>query len=243
MISFFKKVLKKIFRLSGYELSPVNNYESSLSPVRYDWLKNKNIKTIIDVGACDGDFIRKFKPIFSESEIFSFEPNPEAFRKLSDYFFHDKKIKTFNIALSNIKSEIDFYVSENAGSSSMLEMGETHKINLPYSATNKKIRVKCDLLDNIFSSVELIPPVMLKLDVQGAEKLVLEGAIKTLERVDIIYTEINFQELYKNSVLATELFSYLTQFNFKLIGIENLHQSLIDGSFMHADAIFIKDTI
>lgn len=236
-----KKFIRKLIRLTGFTISPYNSYEASLNEVKYNWLKEKNIKTIIDVGACDGDFIRKFRPIFPEATIYSFEPNPEAFTKLNILFKTDKKLKTFNLALSNTKGEIDFFVSENAGSSSLLVMDELHKINIPHSAMNHLIKVNCDLMDNVFSSIELEKNVLLKLDVQGAEKLVIEGAIKTLSKVDIIYTEINFQELYKNSILVNDLINLLNKHNFRLVGIENIHQSIIDGSFMHGDAVFIKE--
>ncbi len=240
MIHILKKSIKKIALKFGYDFIPFNQYEESLSQVNYNWLKRKNVKTIIDVGACDGDFIRKFRPVFPNAMIYSFEPNPESFQKLNERLAHDKNFKSFNLALSNKKDEIDFFISSNAGSSSMLAMEELHKENFPNSKNIIPIKVKSSKLDEVLSTELLHSPVFIKLDVQGAEKLVLEGAVKTLRLVDIIYCEINFQELYQGSVLANELIDLLKNYNFNLAGIENMHQSLIDGSYLHGDAIFIK---
>ncbi len=241
MLHLIKRITKKIIRQTGYSLSKIDKYQYSLEKVKYNWLKKKNIKTIIDVGACDGDFIRKFRPVFPDAMIYSIEPNPESFEKLNAFYKNDPKIKPFNIALSNFKSDVDFFVSESAGSSSLLEMEEIHKINFPLSAKNERIKVKCDLLDNIFSNIILESNVLMKLDVQGAEKLVLEGSIKTLKSVDVILCEVNFQELYKHAVLATDLIQFLKINNFIFFGIENMHQSLIDGTYTHGDAFFIKE--
>lgn len=236
-----KNSLKKIIRLSGKTLSPINNYQESLEMVRYDWLKNKNIKTILDIGANDGGFIRRYRSVFPDAMIYAFEAMPEPFKRLNEKLNSDKKLKTFNIALSNYKGEVDFFVSSNEGSSSLLQMEYVHKINFPTSAKNHLIKVNCDLLDNLLPELKIESTVMMKLDVQGAERLVLEGSVKTLEMVDVIYSEVNFVELYKNAVLVTDLIVLLKKYNFNLVGIENTFQSLIDGSFTHGDAIFIKE--
>ncbi len=173
--------------------------------------------------------------------IYAFEAMPEPFKRLNEKLSSDKKLKTFNVALSNYKGDVDFYVSSNEGSSSLLQMEEVHKINFPTSAKNHLIKVKCDLLDNYLTELKIESAVMMKLDVQGAERLVLEGSVKTLEIVDVIYSEVNFVELYKDAVLVTDLIVLLKKYNFNFAGIENTFQSLIDGSFTHGDAIFVKD--
>ena len=48
MIQSIKNSIKKIIRLSGKTFQPINSYQESLELVKYDWLKNKNIKTIFD---------------------------------------------------------------------------------------------------------------------------------------------------------------------------------------------------
>ncbi|MEI7801606.1 MAG: FkbM family methyltransferase [Bacteroidota bacterium] len=236
-----KQLLKKLVRLSGKTLVPINTYQESLELVKYNWLKNKNIKTIIDVGANDGGFIRRFRSVFPEAMIYAYEAMPDPYKRLNIKLQADKRLKTYNVALSNYKGEVDFYVSSNEGSSSLLQMEEIHKINFPGSAKNTQIKVKCDLLDNFLTEINFESNVLMKLDVQGAERLVLEGATKTIELIDVIYCEVNFQELYKDAVLITDLILLLKKYNFNLAGIENIYQSVIDGSFTHGDAIFIKE--
>jgi len=57
----------------------------------------------------------------------------------------------------------------------------------------------------------------LMMDVQGAEKLVLDGFIENIKYIDYIYTEVNFDEMYKDCVLFDTLNECLNTYEFKLI--------------------------
>ena len=183
-------------------------------------------------------FAKKIRSIFPKAWIYSFEPLIESFEKLNKKFENDKRFFSFNIALTNNKGKMVFYENEHTGCSSLLEMGDLHKIAYPDSINMKKIVVPCDMLDNVYDRLEINGHILLKIDVQGAEKNVLEGAEKFLSNVEIIFCEINFNELYKGNVLFNELSQYLYDKGFKIEGVENVSQSLIDGSFLQADVYF-----
>ena len=74
-----------------------------------------------------------------------------------------------------------------------------------------------DVLD-----VSILPrPILLKLDVQGAELDVLKGAENLLLFVDAIYCETSFVQLYESQPLANEIASYLIERGFVLSGVFN----------------------
>jgi hypothetical protein len=82
---------------------------------------------------------------------------------------------------------------------------------------------------------------LLKLDVQGAEWMVLEGAQDILKRVKLIFMEVSFNTLYENSLLFSDTVIRMNQLGFNVKGIENISQSLIDGTFLQADVYFVRN--
>jgi hypothetical protein len=80
----------------------------------------------------------------------------------------------------------------------------------------------------------------MKLDVQGAEKIVLDGAVNTLKYVKYVFCEINFVETYKGCVLFSDLNKILESQGFVMAGVENVSQSPVSGMFLQADAFYIK---
>ena len=68
----------------------------------------------------------------------------------------------------------------------------------------------------------------------------LEGAKKTLTRVKLIFVEMSFVELYEGQWLFNDLYQFLIQNNFELIGGENISQNAKNGSHLQMDAFFIN---
>ena len=59
---------------------------------------------------------------------------------------------------------------------------------------------------------------LLKLDLQGAERLVLSGGAEVLDQVRVIYTEVFFERLYLGAWLFWEVNEFLSARGFKLCG-------------------------
>lgn len=238
-----KSLIKKWLRKKGWIVLPVNTYHESLLPVKDNWLKKMNFTSIVDVGASDGGFARKARAMFSDTPIFSFEPIKESYDRLNECFKNDKKFASYNIACSNQKGQAEFYISSNTGSSSLLEMSSLHKEAYPDSSKLFKTTVLTEKIDNILCEKETGNNVYLKMDVQGSEMFVLEGASVLLNSVSLILGEISFVTLYDCQPLVNELISYLKERGFIIAGIENVSQSLVNGSFLQADMFFIRETV
>lgn len=238
-----KKTILKLLRKTGRTIKPINTYEEQLNPIKNLWLKNKNIKTVFDIGASDGGFAREIRELLPAAKIYSFEALPEVYEKLESNFSDDTLFQSYNIALSNYNGQTSFFRCESSGSSSILEMDELHKTAYPGTKNNEKINIKCSTLDDFIVKENIIidKNVLIKIDVQGAEKLVLEGAENLLTKTELIFSEVNFNSVYKENVLFNDLASFLKVKGFKIEGIKNVSQSLVDGTFLQADAFFSKD--
>lgn len=231
----------KILHRFGLVIKDRDVYEEELAVSKDLWLKQLNIESVIDVGASTGGYASKARKIFPNAKIASFEPLPNSFNKLSERFKDDVNHRAYNFVLSDKHGELAFNQSSNSGSSSMLEMSNTHAEAYPHTANNTTIKVQADTLDAVFSSLHLSGNILLKLDVQGAEELVLKGAVESLKEVKLIFIETSFVELYKGQWLFNDLYQFLLSHNFKLVGVENVSQNVKDGTFLQMDAYFIKN--
>jgi hypothetical protein len=91
-------------------------------------------------------------------------------------------------------------------------------------------------LETILCREDIDQPALLKIDVQGFEKDVLEGCKTLLPCFSHIYVECSFVELYAGQALAHEVISFLDGFGFVLSGIYNLYYDkkgvAIQGDFL-----------
>lgn len=238
-----KRIIKNILRYYGKEVVPYNDYEKRFEPVKFNWLKSFNIQTIIDVGASDGGYAKKIRAIFPQAKIYSFEAILESYQHLSKKFSNDPNFKAFNICLNNYNGNCDFFINEYKGSSSLFHMSKLHKDAYPFTQKYYAINTECKRLDTFIeeNALNFEDNILLKLDVQGAEWNVLEGAEKILQRVKVVFMEVSFNKLYDNSILFTETIIRMKQLGFKVAGIENISQSIIDGTFLQADVYFLRE--
>jgi FkbM family methyltransferase len=203
-----KRLFDSLFFRLGYHLQPLRERRA---PERLTgaWLRSKNIQTIIDAGGGGGDFAKRIRKLLPDAKIISFETHEPSFKKLKDNMRSDKNFEAHFIALNNYNGTATFRISSYDGSSSLLPMADLHKDAYPITKSITEVQVDCKRLDDLLDANALKKNILFKLDVQGAEKLVMEGAEQVLQQTKIVFCEINFQELYEGCVLATDLIDYL----------------------------------
>lgn len=170
------------------------------------------ISGVIHIGAHHGQEYRDYKKQGIKNMMF-FEPIESNFTKLLENVPVENSIFHYQIALGNEVGEKEMWVETvNKGQScSLLEPG-THLKQYPKIKFPKKETVVIDRLDNIpFDHTKFN---MINIDVQGFELEVFKGATRTLENIDIIYSEINFEEVYKGCCLVGDLDTFLGTYGF-----------------------------
>ena len=172
---------------------------------------------IIDVGANKGQFAVSAANIFPNCKVFSFEPDPEVYSKLVKNTASYDTVTCFQTALGNSEGEIEFNRNSYSLSSSILPMTDDHLRAFPKATEKETISVPLTTLDTIANELELTRPVLLKLDVQGYEKLVLEGACSSLESIDFIILEASFRTLYEGEMLFSECLLVMREYGFEVI--------------------------
>ena len=171
-----------------------------------------NIRGILHIGAHYGQEYPSYEK-HSVKNIIFFEPAASSYKELLKTLPRKDGIRTFNIALGNEVGEKEMYTeTANKGMSSSLLKPGTHLTLYPNIKFDTKETVKIDKLDNINFNRDLYN--MINIDVQGYELEVFKGAKNTLDFIDIIYTEINLEEVYKGCCLVDDLDVFLGPFGF-----------------------------
>ncbi len=208
------------------------------------WLVASNINTVIDVGANVGQFARLAREVFDKASIYSFEPLPDCYEKLRHALPDDKKFFSFNKAIGRSKSSLKFFRSVHSPSSSFLKMEEIHKEAFPESSQGQlqePIDVEVDALDNIFENTKLDKNILLKIDVQGFENEVIDGAHRLLSKAMVLIIEMSMVKLYQDQPLFHDVYQNLHKHGFQFKG--NLAQMLhpVSGEVVQVDAVFVRE--
>lgn len=206
-------------------------------------LNEFGINKIIDVGANSGQYAKEtFKLLNFKGKIVSFEPLSNVFSKLEKATRNNKRWSCQNIALGDVESSQIINVSKNTYSSSLLRITKNHIDGAPESKVIGKEEIKIKTLDSIFDSiVEKEDVVFLKIDVQGFEKRVLEGAIHSLKKITGVQIEMSLVELYDGEPIFDEMINYMNDLGFKLYSLENGFHNNKDGRLLQVDGIFFKE--
>jgi FkbM family methyltransferase len=173
---------------------------------------NLHIKGVLHIGAHYGEEYQDYLNQGVENMMF-FEPIIANCDELHRRIPISDTIRIFNIALGNMTGQKEMFVETTNGgqSCSLLEPG-THLKQYPEIVFDKKETVKVCKLDDIAYQRKLHN--MINIDVQGYELEVFKGTVETLPFIDIIYTEVNFEEVYKGCCLVSDLDKFLDENGF-----------------------------
>jgi FkbM family methyltransferase len=225
----------------GLQLTRVPTYAFEPRPEdKYRWLSAFGFRTVLDVGAHEGESARQFHRLFPDATVHSFEPLPEAFAKLEQSLSGVPRQHCHHLALGDRVGTAPIHRSSFSQSSSLLEMAELHKAAYPFSAGSSVDETPLETLDSVASRLALEPEILLKIDTQGYEKQVLAGAAQTLPRVKLIIVETSFAELYVGQARFPEIYALLAERGFEYRGAWDQFTSPKDGMPLQQDAIFVR---
>jgi FkbM family methyltransferase len=209
MKAFIKKIIK------GIPISFTKNQ-------KYDRQTELIIKKIcsvssncVDVGCHKGEVFDLFLKYAPSGIHFGFEPIPIMYEKLK-IKYHGSQSQIFELALSNEVGKTNFnYVISNPAYSGIKKRAYDKNDEI-----DQQIIVETDLLDNLIP--ENIKIDLIKIDVEGAELLVLEGAIRTIKtsRPIVIFEHgLGASEFYNST--PDKIYNLFTECNMKVSSMKS----------------------
>ena len=176
-------------------------------------------RTVLDVGAGRGQFALVAARRLPGAEILCFEPLAGPRRRLERALARHPRLTVFDTAVSDEAGTADFFVSRADDSSSLLPVTATQLRIFPGTEVVDRLTVRRAPLDGLLAGRALERPLLLKIDVQGAELDVLRGAGGMLREVDSVLVECSFVELYRGQPLAGDVMGHLAGFGFVLTAV------------------------
>ncbi len=163
-----------------------------------------DVDCVIDVGANAGQYARMLRgPVGFTGTILSFEPNPAVFERLERRAARDPRWHVFNLALSDTDGTAAFHITAADQFSSLNRPSAVQDaVVAGHNRVAGEVMVTTRRLDGLLPDLAgrygLARP-LLKLDTQGHDRAVCEGAGETLGRMLAVQTELSMRPLYEGA--------------------------------------------
>ena len=195
---------------------------------------------IFDVGSSHGGWSERISKIFSNVEFHLFEPLVDVkpwYRQSCERLIGSRSnFDLHKILLGDANGRCNIVSDSDGYSASILLAGATGNLNEIWP-------VEIWRLDDFVATRGLPKPEIIKLDVQGAELLVLTGAQRTLGNVKVVQTEVSFVRAYgPRNPLFHEIIEYLEGRNLKLFELGETTYTERHELFQ-CDAFFVHDSL
>lgn len=150
------------------------------------------VGTFIDIGANIGAVVVPIARANPSIDCFAFEPEPNNFLALAHNIARNRvgrNIHAYELALTDVDGTVTFELSgSNFGDHRVRKSGSAEASMFDEDG-RMTIEVKARRLDRVLGPAELARPIVAKIDVQGAESMVLAGGETILREADMLIVE------------------------------------------------------
>lgn len=240
-----RSFIKKTTRKYGFEIIRYAPQSSNLARLKL-FLNYYGFNVVFDVGANTGQYASNLREIGYQGRIISFEPGSYAYSLLKSNAEKDVNWEIApRLAIGNQDQEIEINISENTQCTSLLDLTDDLLESFPsssYTTTEKVQLAKLDTIAGNFFNKEN-DKILLKIDTQGYEKQVLEGAKEILPHILGVQLELSINQLYKKEILYDEMINYLKQLGYVLYAVIPGYTDKRSGKMLQMDGVFLRDEL
>lgn len=197
-----------------------------------------SVEILVDVGAHEGLYARRAARYFPLKRTVLVEPLESYAERLR--LLDLPGMTVIQKALSNSVGKSSFTIGATEQTSSLLQINS--EMSLEYGvdmAASKTVPVDTTTLDTLTEELNLKRIDLIKIDVQGAERELLNGAASSLRIVRYLQIEVLFVEHYFGCAQFFEIHNILTEAGFKLCRFADYSWNN-QGVLLQADAIYLN---
>jgi FkbM family methyltransferase len=200
-----KSLVRGAIQRAGYWLAHRSVLPFGVDPVwdirRLAARRGEAVRCVFDIGAHTGETARAYLAAFPEAAVHAFEPHPNSFACVAQ--LKSERLHAHRLAASNRCGEAEFFVFSEladdpdapiAASMNNSLVAET-QFGLVAGRNPTSITVDCVTVDSFCADQGLERLDLLKIDTEGHEREVLEGASETLARRGVKFVFLEFETL------------------------------------------------
>lgn len=207
---------------------------------QWRWLTRLRVDTVVDVGANIGQFADLALAVLPHATVHSFEPIPSCYAVLAQQYGSLPQVRTYNVALARTAGTADFHVSAHSPSSSLLESTVLQGELFPHTAERAVITVATAPLDSFQSQLTPGRRMLVKLDVEGAELAVIEGAQSVMGDALAVVAEAAFVSVRRGQSTFEDIDRSLAQLGLRFSGVLSQKLRPGDGVPLIGDCLFLS---
>lgn len=231
-----KDVLQRQFfhtarRVKRSIIRPKAGRDSMTSALRAFTALSRTPGTVFDVGAAHGT--PDLYQAFPSSEFVLIEPLSEFHAELSQVAQHLSKARVIPLAVGAAPGREIFHVHPDLVGSSFHLEPDDQSVN----GVGRSVEVKT--LNMLVPELGLRPPFFVKIDTQGHESEVLNGASEVLTETTGVILEISLFNFFADAPNVALVIQQMADFGFVLYDIFDRRYRLLDGALGQVDALFV----
>jgi len=195
---------------------------------------------IFDIGGNTGQSVTRFREIWQNPTVISFEPDPISAEALERHGPGRPKHLVVRSALTDTEGLTTLYRYPQSDLNSIHQRRSDSSFG---EASVGQIEVPCTTIDKYCQKNGIRRIDLLKIDVEGAEDLVIAGAAETLQNaiVSNVLIEVTFGDLYQKSTEPLKLFGLMKDFGYHMMGI--YHQQVRNRRLAWADVLWTRNSV
>ena len=232
------KVINQFINKAGFD---IRRFPTRDQRMLIKYLKDNNVNNCFDVGANTGQYATLIRSIGFKGKIYSFEPQSKAFEILNKRATRDSQWQVYNLGLGNTDGKSVINISKNSVSSSILDINEFLIETNPETMYISQEEIKVNRLDTFLKEVNYTNRFFLKIDAQGFESKIIEGAEGCFNDIYALQLELSCISLYKGEKLFEEMKGFIESSGFYLSSLESGFADPKSGRLLQVEAIFLRE--
>lgn len=213
--------LKRNARKFGIGLYRIGEEWRLVEPAQLEkFLSHFAIDCVFDVGANTGQYASTLRALGYQGRILSFEPHPTVFDTLQQAATGDDRWSVYEAALDSEPRMMEFNLMAASQFSSLRE--PTHANTEKFVEMNKvvqKVRLQTTTLAKLYPTLKAefgFSRPFLKLDTQGHDVAVVEGAREVIKEFVGLQSELSLTGLYRDAPDLTESLTFYRSLGYRL---------------------------
>jgi len=235
------KAVRFFITRRGYDIHPL---DPTCWSDQQTLLGSVEVNTIFDVGANRGGVAAQYRALFPFSRIHCFEPLEDFAGPLTARFASDEHITVHKTCLGRSNGQSRMFVNRSKDTSSLLAPYAETIMPAWTEAMTVEAAVAVDVrtVDSFCQAHSIYHINILKMDTQGTELQILEGAEHMLSRnkIDLIFSEVAFAPMYHDQSMFGGICRVLAKYDYVFHYSYNHTFNGRSGKLLYADAIFVS---